>query len=146
MNRNGKGMVSIVDASVFMVVIGLIAAGMFAYSSHVVEKEPLAKELYDSFFVIELQSGDLFDDPDTRTVRMCDLIAAYMVTGKGTVKEYVDDVLRSIIPPIYDYLFVFEYDGFVMITGDGGRVLSSRYQGEMTIISGNTMRATLSLY
>jgi len=146
MKRNGKGMISIVDASVFLAVIGLIAAGMFAYSAAADDKEPLAKDLYDTFFAIELQSSDLFDDPDTRTVRMCDLIAAYMVTGEGKVMEYVDSVLRSMIPPIYGYLLVFEYDGRVIMAGEGGNGLSSRYHGEMTIMNGNTMRATLSLY
>ncbi|MCL2608163.1 MAG: hypothetical protein FWD92_06400 [Methanomassiliicoccaceae archaeon] len=146
MIRGRKGMISIVDASVFIVIIGLIAAGMFAYSSAAIEKEPLAKEMYDAFFAIELHSSDLFDDPDTRNVRICDLMAAYMTTGEGSVKEYAEDILRSIIPPVYGYLFVFEYGGSVMTIGNGGNVLSSSYHGEKRIINGNTMRASLSLY
>ncbi|MDR0791003.1 MAG: hypothetical protein LBE47_00510 [Methanomassiliicoccaceae archaeon] len=146
MRKDKKAMAALIDAFMFITIIGLIAAGMFAYSNAAVQKETVAKTMHDTFFSIELRTNDIFDDTDTQSVRMCDLVAAYMVTGEGGTREYIENVLGSIIPPIYGYMMIFEYKGHTMIIGGIGNKLSSQYSGEMTILDGNIMRATLSLY
>ncbi|MDR0778880.1 MAG: hypothetical protein LBE48_05550 [Methanomassiliicoccaceae archaeon] len=146
MRKDKKAMASLIDAFIFITIIGLIAAGMFAYNSVNTEKQTTAKTAYDTFFSIELRTNDLFEDTDTQRVKMCDLAAAHMVTGKGDTKEYINEVLGSIIPPVYVYKMVFEYDGRTMIIGGEGNALSSHYSSEIKIIDGKTMRASLSLY
>lgn len=141
-----KGMAAVIDAFIFITIIGLIAAGMFAYGNAHEEKEPIAKTVHDTFFAVELRTNDVFDDTDTQCVRMCDLMAAYLVTGEGGVKEYAESVLRSIIPPIYEFTFVFEYGGHVLTIGTEGDTISSRYSADISIVSGKTMRTTLTLY
>jgi len=141
-----KGMAAIIDAFIFITIIGLIAAGMFAYSSAGTESETDAKKLHDTFFGIELKMNDVFDDGDTRTVRISDLLAAHMVTGEGDVREYAENVLRSIIPPIYRFLMVFEYDGHTLTIGEKGGGLSSQYSADIMITGGKVMRTSLSLY
>ena len=140
-----KGMAAVIDAFIFITIIGLIAAGMFAYS-HLEDRSGDAKEMYDVFFGIELKTNDTFPDTDTQIVRMCDLVAAYMVTGQGSMKEYTEDVLRTIIPPVHDFIFTFEYDGIVMTMGEGGNRLISSYSSDITILGGKVMRASLSIY
>ncbi|MCL2786644.1 MAG: hypothetical protein FWD81_05455 [Methanomassiliicoccaceae archaeon] len=146
MRYGRKGMASIIDAFMFITIIGLIAAGIFAASGVNVEKEETAKTAYDSFFDIRLRTNDMFDDADTQSVRMCDLIAAYMVTGEGGIPEYAKTALKSIIPPICGYSLVIEYNGMRFMIGDGGDKLTSRYSSELLISDGRTMIATLSLY
>ena len=141
-----KGMASVIDAFMFITVIALIAAGMFAYSSLTAEEGAEAKALHDTFFSIELRTNDLFEETDTQSVRMCDLVAAHMASGKGDVKEYVESVLGSIIPPIYGYEFKFEYEGHVLTIGDGGNVLRSHYSSDIVILGGKVMHTSLSLY
>ena len=141
-----KGMAAIIDAFIFITIIGLIAAGMFAYSSAGSESETDAKRVHDTFFAIELKMNDVFDDGDTRTVRISDLIAAHLVTGDGNVEEYAEDVLRSVIPPIYRFLMTFEYDGHTLTIGERGGTLSSHYSADIIIAGGKVMRASLSLY
>jgi len=146
MIRNKKAMAAVMDAFIFITIIGLIGAGMFAYNGLQDQKEPVAKGVHDAFFGIELKTNDLFDETDTQHVRMCDLLAAYMVSGEGDVLEYAEAVLRSIVPPVYGYEFVFEYDGRTLIIGDGGYRLTSKYSTDMKIIGGKVMHTTLSLY
>jgi len=146
LNPGKKGVASVIDAFMFITVITLIAAGMFAYSSLTSEEGAEAKALHDTFFDIELRTNDLFEETDTQSVRMCDLVAAHMASGKGDVKEYAEGVLSSIIPPIYGYEFIFEYEGRVMIIGDGGCTLRSQYSSEIVILGGKMMRTSLSLY
>lgn len=146
MKLDKKAMAALIDAFIFITIIGLIAAGMFAYSNIISEKETAAKTAYDTFFSIELKTNDMFRDTDTQCVKMCDLIAAYMVTDKGDMKTYIESTLASIIPPIYGYMMILEYDGRTMTIGDAGNELSSHYSSSMKIIDGKTMSASLTLY
>ena len=146
MIRSKKGTAAVIDAFIFITVIGLIAAGMFAYSNVQNDKEAKAKEIYESFFAIELKTNDLFDGADTQCVRMCDLIAAHMASGQGSVDEYIEGVLNSIIPPIYNYVFAFEYDGRSMVIGNEGQKLTSKYSSDMMTLSGKPLHAVLTLY
>ena len=141
-----KGMASLIDAFMFITVITLITAGMFAYSSLSADKEPEAKALHDAFLSIELRTDDLFEGTGTQMVRMCDLLAADIMTGNGSARGYAEDVLACIIPPIYGYEFTFEYEGRTMTIGNGGNVITSRYSTETVILGGKVMRTSLSLY
>ena len=143
---NKKGMAAVIDAFMFITIIGLIAAGMFAYSSVTDDKEAKAKEVHDAFFSIELKTEDLFDDTDTQKAMMCDLLAAYMVTGDGNVYEYAENVLRSVVPPVYGYTFIINYDDRVLTFGDGGGRLTSRYSSDILTSGGKVMHTELSLY
>jgi hypothetical protein len=145
MRKDKNAMAALIYAFIFITIIGLIAAGMFAYNAFN-DKETAAKTMHDTFFSIELRTNDVFSDTDTQCVRMCDLVAAYMVTGEGDMIGYIESVLTSIIPPIYEYIMIFEYDGRTMTIGGPGNKLSSHYSSEMRIIDGRTMRASLSLY
>jgi len=141
-----KAMAAVIDAFIFITIIGIIAAGMFVYSHSDDNRNAMAKEYHDSFFAIELRTNDLFEGTDTQCVRMCDLVAAHIASDEGTVREYAENVMRSIIPPIYGYKFVFEYDGRTMAIGDGdGRVIS-QYSSDTVIISGKTMHSVLYVY
>jgi len=140
-----KGMAAMIDAFMFITIIGLIAAGMFAYSHGAVE-DTVAKDAYDSFFDIKLRTNDVFDGTDTQPVGICDLVAAYMMTGNGDILGYAENALRSIISPVHGYSMTFEYNGRTLTIGDGGNVLTSRYSSEMTISDGKIMRASLSIY
>ncbi|MCL2142658.1 MAG: hypothetical protein FWH44_00120 [Methanomassiliicoccaceae archaeon] len=146
MIRSRKAMAAVIDAFIFITVIGIVAGGMFVYLNASHESETKAKTYYDAFFAIELRTNDVFEGSDTQCIMMCDLIAAHMASDQGTVKAYAANVLEKMIPPMYCYLFVFEYDGRVMTIGKEGGKLDSRYSSEMTIISGKSMRATLSIY
>jgi hypothetical protein len=130
----------------FITVIGLIAAGMFAYSNIYEEKDIVAKDAYDTFFDIRLKTDDMFDETDARTVKMCDLVAAYMITGEGDVLQYIESVMSTAVSPIHSYTFKFEYRGYVLTVGPGGDVITSRYASEMKISDGRTMKASLTVY
>ena len=145
MRSGKKGMAAVIDAFIFITIIGLIAAGMFAYS-HSADRDAMAKEYHDSFFAIELRTNDLFEGTDTQCAMMCDLIAAHIASDEGTVREYAEETMNNIIPPIYGYKFVFEYDGHTMSIGNGdGRVIS-QYSSDTVIISGKTMHSVLYVY
>ena len=146
MIRDRKAMASIIDAFMFITVIGLIAAGMFAYSGASGDNETVAGTVYDTFFGIELRTSDMFCGTDTQSVRMCDLVAAYMVSGESKVLEYMKNTLDSIVPPVCKYEFTFEYNGRSLTIGEKGDRLTSRFSSEMMISDGNVMRASLSLY
>lgn len=141
-----KAMAAIIDALMFITVIGLIVAGMFAYSNMTDERETIAKDVHDTFFGIELRMDDMFEDTDGQSVRMCDLVAAYMASGKGDVLLYIKDILSSIIPPTYSYLYTFEYGGRTLTVGDKGNKLTSQYSSDVMISDGKMMRTSLSLY
>jgi len=144
--RNKKAMASIIDAFMFITVIGLIAAGMYAYSNANEDNETAARTVYDAFFSIELRTNDMFDGADTQCARMCDLVAAYMVSGENSILEYMKRVMDSLISPIHGYEFSFEHNGRSLTIGEKGERFTSKYSSEMMISDGNVMRATLSIY
>jgi len=135
-----------IDAFMFITVIGLVAAGMFAYSFDTAERETVAKAAYDTFFDIRLRTDDMFGDTDSRPARICDLIAAYMMTGEGNIPGYIENIMYSVIPPVYGYLFVFEYNDRVLTIGEERDEISSRHSSSVTISDGSVMHASLSVY
>jgi hypothetical protein len=139
-------MAAIADAFIFITIIGLIATGMFAYSNLSDGDGAQAKEYYDMFFAVELKMNDVFEGTDTKCVRMCDLIAAHISSDEGTVREYAERILGIIIPPVCDYVFVFEFNGRTMTVGERGGKITSQYSSEITIINGMTMHASLTVY
>jgi hypothetical protein len=141
-----KAMAAVIDAFVFITVIGLRAAGMFIHIGTDDGKGMKAKEYCNAFFSIELRMNDLFDEPDTQCVMMCDLMAAHISSDEGTVKEYAERVLDSIIPPIYSYRMVCVYDDNTLEIGDGDGNPISQYSSDIAIINGLTMYVSLSLY
>ena len=138
-------MASTIDAFMFITVITLIAAGMFAYSG-IHDDDTMAKNAYDAFFDTKLRTDDLFGDTDTQIFKMCDLVAAYMMTGEGDVPVYAEEVMRTLISPVHSYSMTIEYRGRTLTVGPGGDVLDSRYSSEMRVSDGNTMKASLSVY
>jgi hypothetical protein len=119
---------------------------MFAYSNISDDRDVIAKDLHDTFFSTELKVNDMFEDTDTQCVKMCDLVAAYIVSKEGSVLEYVKGILGAMIPPMYSYEFRFEYDGTVLTIGDGGGRPISSYSSKVAISDGKIMNTSLSLY
>ena len=133
------------DALVFMTIIGLLVAGIFAYSAPA-EKNTDAKEVHDMFFSVELRTSDLFDDPDTQIIRMCDLVAVCILTGDEDILDRIEKILHSLAPPFSGCIFVFEYGGHTLVIGETGEKLRSQYSSSVAVSDGNIMRTTLTIY
>ena len=145
MKLNRKAMAATMDALVFIAIIGLVAAGIFAYSVQY-ENNTDAKEIHDMFFSVELRTSDVYDDPDTQIVRMCDLVAVYILSGKEEIFDCMNHVLTSVVPPFTQYRFVFEYRGDTLMIGGAGDVITSQYSSSVAVSDGNVMKTTFTLY
>ena len=94
MDLKGKGMVSMMDAMLFITVLGIAASVIFVHIPH----EPQgtsAKEVHDELFRTEMKVSDVFDVADTRIMPLQDLLAAYLTSGNGNISEYIRDVLEK---------------------------------------------------
>ena len=143
--KDKKGLTAMVDAMIFIFVIGLAASAAFAFGG----EEPAANDassISDSIFSARLRTCDLIDTEDSGLVSMPDLVAFYIITGEGETADYIESILDSLLQRPHSYHLEVDYKGDVISIGDGiGDPISSSVK-EFTVTYGGTIKADLKLY
>ena len=138
--RNRKGMLSSLDAMIFLSVMVLVSAGLFAYASLT------SKDVADSFFSAELRASDLYPTEDDQTAPICDILAACINSGNLTkAKEYTEKVMRDLIPRHSSFLVEMEFNGKVLTAGAAGSGVSSYYETEYAT-AGGPLKVVVCIY
>ena len=144
--RNRGGMLSSLDAMVFLSVMILVSAGLFAYASFEEPETMTSKEVTESFFAAELRVSDLYPTTDAHTAPVSDLMAACINSGNVTkAKEYTEKVMRDLIPGYRSFFVEMEFGGMIMTAGEGGGRVSSYYETEYST-AGGPLKVVVCIY
>ena len=92
--RNRKGMLSSLDAMIFLSVMVLVSAGLFAYASFEDPETITSKDVADSFFSAELRASDLYPTEDDQTAPICDILAACINSESDKGEGDTEKVMR----------------------------------------------------
>ncbi|MCL2317565.1 MAG: hypothetical protein FWC44_04515 [Methanomassiliicoccaceae archaeon] len=142
---NNKGLTAMVDAMIFIVVLGLAVTAMFAFT--VDDPAPnSASSISENIFTAKLKTCDLIETEESGLVSIPDMAAVYILTGEGTVMEYIQNVLDSVTQRSNSYRLDITYqDQTVSIgTGKGDPVCGS--VKEYTVTYGGSIRTDLRIY
>ena len=94
MNLKRKGMASMMDAMLFITVLGIAVSVIFAYVP-AERSEISAKEIHDDLFRTELKVSDVFEIEDSRVMPLQDILAAHLISGKGNIPDHIRNVLEK---------------------------------------------------
>jgi hypothetical protein len=94
MDLKKKGMASVMDAMLFITVLGIAASVIFVHIP-AEPQEVSAKDVHDDLFRIELKVSDVFDIDDDRVMPLQDLLVAQLISGKGNVSDHILSVLEN---------------------------------------------------
>jgi len=143
--KNKKGLTAMVDAMIFIVIMGLAVSAMFAFNSNDSAAND-ASVISDSIFSAKLRTCDLVDMNESRIVGMPDMVAFYILTGEGKVAEYIESILDSLTQRPGSYCLDLTYHGSTVTIGsEKGDPVSGSVK-EFTVTYGGTVRADLRLY
>ena len=148
LKRNRKGMVAMMDAMIFLFLISLVATWLFAFSGIADTEEPMAKEITDDFFSMEVRTCDLMYLDDTKILPIGTLIAANMNTGEmERTEEFVSKVINDMVPDCYGYELILEYGGHSLsICRQSYRPMSSEYITDHEIDGADPLKSILRVY
>ena len=128
MKLRKKGMISLMDAMIFITILSIAASAIFVYAPNDSHEEN-AKDIHHDIFETKLKVSDVFDIQDTRVMPLSDLLAAHLTSGEGNIEDYIYKVLDAKI--IGKFRFICTSSGKTMILGDGNGVPSSSYAQTM---------------
>ena len=112
MGMNRKGMISIMDAVIFISLISVVAAMLFAFPHSDEYNRPTAGEVTEQFLSVELKASDVLDTDDSKTYPISMLIAAEINSGDtDAAAKMVKDVFDRIVPSGHGYTVEMEYEG-----------------------------------
>ena len=145
MRLKNNGMTAMIDAMIFIVIMGLAVTAVFALDN--AENGAYdASSISEGIFTAKMRTNDLIDAEDSALVGIPDLVAVYILTGRGEVMDYIKDILDSVSNREGSYLMTIEYQGRTVSVGTGkGEPLSSSVK-EFTVTYGGAIRTSLSMY
>ena len=140
-----KGLTAMVDAMIFIVVIGLAVTAMFTLSSDGPAPNS-ASSITESIFSAKLKTCDLIETEESGLVSIPDLVAVYILTGEGNVMEYITDILDSITQRTNSYRLDITYQDLTVSIGKGKGDPVSGSVKEFTVTYGGSIRTDMRIY
>lgn len=148
LKRDRRGMIAMVDALIFIILISMAASWMFFFDEDVEHEEPMAKTVTDDLFTVEVRTCDLMYLGDTKVLPLRTLIAATMSDGRTERTEaFISSALEELIPPLYGYDMTLEYGGHTLyFERHSERPLGSEYVTQYDIEGTGTLGICLRIY
>jgi len=143
--KNRKGLTAMVDAMIFIVVMGLAVSAMFAFSGGD-HSESDASSVIDGIFSAKLRACDITDTDDSRLISMPDMIAFCLLTNDKGVMEYLESVLDILMQRPGSYRLDIVYLDKTASAGSGRGDPVSGSVKEFTVTYGGTVKADLKIY
>jgi len=143
--KNRKGMTAMVDAMIFIVVMGLAVSAMFIFTSN----EPApddASRIPDNIFTSKLRSCDVINTEESGLVNVSDMVAFYFLTGEGNIMRYIKSIMDSLMQRPDSYRLDISYKGYSISIGSGYGDVRSSYHKEYNVTYGGVVKADLMIY
>jgi len=145
MDLNRRGMAAVTDAVMFMTVMMLVTAGLFAAGQDRA-RDVSAEDVCDDLLSVTLGLDDVYDTDDGSPVRLHDAVAGYLRTGQGRALERAEEAAGALVPSGRAFLLSFEYKGAYAHVGEEGGTPASGFSGSVTVTGGGRLSYTLWIY
>ena len=134
-----------VDAMIFVVVMGLAVSAMFAFSWGEPEPDDAAA-VSDCIFTAKLRMNDVLATEESGLVSLTDMAALYILTGEGAAVGYIEGVLDSLMRKPGSYSMDVAYRGTTVSIGSGSGDPASSSHKEYVVTYGGAVEVDLRLY
>ncbi len=142
---NRKGMLAMVDAMVFIVVIMMAAAAMVHTAADRGSSDADAGDVLESVMSSKVRMSDLWEGGDGTLVKISDMVALDLVSGTECALGFAEKCLESFSKG-RPFLLKVSYGGAeAMIGSEGGRPASSAAM-DFQVTTGGIVHAELVLY
>ncbi|MDR2698444.1 MAG: hypothetical protein LBB30_02035 [Candidatus Methanoplasma sp.] len=143
--KDKKGMTAMVDAMIFIVIMGMAVSAMFSFGG----ENPVpndASSVSDCIFSSKLRMCDLVDTEESGPVSIPDMAAFYILTGEGKTAGYLESILDSLFQRPGSYRLDIEYQGSTMTVGSGKGEAVSGSVKEFAVTYGGSIRTELRIF
>jgi hypothetical protein len=144
--RNKKGLTAMVDAMIFIVIMGILVAAMFSVSDNEDYTMNEASEVSDQLFSAKVRISDILEEQDSLVITITDLLAASIVIGDDSAPEYVKAILDSLTERPGAYRLNLSYRDTALTIGTGDGIPVSGCERELTVTYGGVLLTELFLY
>ncbi len=135
-----------VDAMIFIVILGIVSTLYFSYDPDDGSPSNDASDISDKIFLTKLHINDLVDSNDTGLISISDLIVFQFSSDDQNIKEYLKNVLDSILQRSGSYCLELSYGDHHMTIGSEGGYPVSHCHREHTVTFGGTLVSELWIY
>ena len=143
--KSKKGMTAMIDAMIFIVVMGLaVAALCYYYEDNSNEND--ASDIVDRLFHSKITIDDIMDENDSKIMPLSDLVAASMVIGDGAAASYLEKVMDCLMNRPDSYLMHIVYRGIETNIGTGDGIPVSSTSRDIIVLYGDALHIELHLY
>lgn len=143
---NRKGMISIIDAIIFVSILSMVSVAMFSLADTDAHTEnQMAGDIVDTFLSMELRSCDVMGTDDTATYPISILLASLINSDDPYALEFVEGIFDGMIQEPYGYELMIEYDGRTIETGTLLNDISSKYRTSVPIVNDKCLTISLSI-
>ncbi|MCL1811601.1 MAG: hypothetical protein FWG41_05230 [Methanomassiliicoccaceae archaeon] len=143
--KEGRGMTAMVDAMIFIIVMGIAISALFAFTGD----KPMGNDalsVSDNIFSAKLKVNDFIETDESGLIGMPDMAAFYILTGEGNALEYIQSILDSLTQRPGSYSLKMEYRGEAVTIGNGEGESVSGSVKEYAVTYGGTIRVDLRFY
>ncbi len=141
---NRKGMLAMVDAMVFIVVI-MMAAAVTVHTVDRSSSDTDAGDVLGSVMSSKVRMSDLREDGDGTLVKISDMVALDLVSGTENALDFAEECLESLSKGRPFLLKVSYGDCEAAVGSEGSRPASSAAM-DFQITTGGSIHAELTLY
>ena len=143
---NRKGMLSTLDAVIFVTILAVVAAGLVSVPE-IDDPTPDASEICGDLFEVRLQSSCILPDSGDSVYLMTDLTAIALASGETVfLEDYIERAVSGTLSGRYGYTLTAECGGAECCFGDGrGRTVSS-FTAVYDVIGDTDLSVTLTIF
>jgi len=143
--KNKKGMTAMIDAMIFIVVMGLAVAAL-CYIQSDNDNENDASDIVDRLFHSKMRIDDIMEEDDSKVMPLSDLVAASMIIGDGAAASYLRETMDCLMNRPGSYSMHIVYKGIETNIGSGEGVPVSSTSRDIIVLYGDTLHIELHLY
>ena len=144
MQMNRKGMLAMVDAMVFVVII-MAAAAVMVHSAHTGTSDSDAGDVLESVMSSKVRMSDLREGGDGSIVKVSDMVALDLLSGTTDALDFVEECLGSFSKG-RPYLLTVSFGDHQAILGSEGSRPASSASVDLPVTTGGAIHAELVLY
>jgi hypothetical protein len=143
--KSKKGMTAMIDAMIFIVVMGLAVAAL-CYIQDDRNSENDASDIVDRLFHSKMRIDDIIEENDSKVMPLSDLVAASMIIGDGAAASYLEETLDCLMNRPDSYSMRIVYKGIETNIGSGEGIPTSSTSRDIIVLYGDALHIELCLY
>jgi hypothetical protein len=143
--KSKKGMTAMIDAMIFIVVMGLAVATL-CYIQNDNDYENDASDIIDRLFHSKMRIDDVMNEDDSKIMPLSDLVAASVIIGDGAAASYLEETMDCLMNRPDSYSMRIVYKGIETSIGSGEGIPTSSTSRDIIVLYGDALHIELDLY